>query len=135
MAGFTDSLEDQLLETVLNSQAYSPPANRYIALFTTLPQDDGTGGVEVVTVGTNYARVLEAGVPPWKSDGPGERSNNATLTFPQASAAWGTILGFGLYDASTGGNLLMFGSLATPKSINNGDQPSFAVGALQVSLD
>lgn len=31
---------------------------------------------------------------------------NATITFPQATASWGTVISVGLYDASTAGNLL-----------------------------
>lgn len=31
---------------------------------------------------------------------------NATVTFPQATANWGTVLAFGLYDASSSGNLI-----------------------------
>lgn len=33
-------------------------------------------------------------------------TSNATITFPQATANWGTVTSFGLYDASTSGNLL-----------------------------
>jgi hypothetical protein len=33
-------------------------------------------------------------------------TTNSTITFPQATANWGTVTSFGLYDASTSGNLL-----------------------------
>jgi uncharacterized RDD family membrane protein YckC len=38
--------------------------------------------------------------------GPTSNSNNSTITFPQATASWGTVVAFGLYDAVSGGDLL-----------------------------
>ena len=35
-------------------------------------------------------------------------NTNAIITFPLATASWGTIVGFGMYDASTSGNLIHF---------------------------
>jgi hypothetical protein len=37
---------------------------------------------------------------------PGTITNNAVITFPQATANWGTVIGFGLCDGSAGGNIL-----------------------------
>lgn len=37
---------------------------------------------------------------------PSSMLNGAAVTFPQATASWGTVVAFGLYDASTGGNLI-----------------------------
>lgn len=36
----------------------------------------------------------------------GVTNTNATITFPQAAANWGTVVFFGFYDAVTGGNFL-----------------------------
>ena len=39
---------------------------------------------------------------------PATVANGASVTFPTASADWGTVTSFGLFDASTSGNLLAF---------------------------
>lgn len=39
-------------------------------------------------------------------------------------------------DATSGGNMLIYAALTTPKTINNGDAaPSFAPGALTFRID
>jgi len=40
--------------------------------------------------------------------GPSTTQNNAVVTFPQATANWGTVIAFGVYDAATSGNLLFW---------------------------
>jgi hypothetical protein len=40
--------------------------------------------------------------------GPSQITNTAAITFPAATASWGTVVSFGLYDASTVGNLLLW---------------------------
>lgn len=43
---------------------------------------------------------------------PSTISNGSTVTFPQATGSWGTVIAFGLYDAATVGNLLAWDFLA-----------------------
>jgi hypothetical protein len=59
----------------------------------------------------------------------------ADVVFPQATASWGTVVGFGLYDAASGGNLLYFNNLTTSKQIDSGDQLSFPAGNVTLSED
>ena len=40
--------------------------------------------------------------------GPSQITNSATITFPAATANWGTAVSFGLYDAATSGNLMLW---------------------------
>ena len=55
MAGFSDYLEDKVLDHVFGGTAYTAPATLYVALYTVAPDDTG-GGTEVTTTGTAYAR-------------------------------------------------------------------------------
>lgn len=105
------------------------PATLYVALFTTTPtMPAGTGGVEVA--GGAYARqAIAFGVA---GTGPAVGNNTALVTFPTATAAWGTIVGAGLYDAATGGNLIDAGALTVSKTIGTGDV--FAVPASNYTL-
>ena len=66
----------------------------------------------------------------------GQTSNNAAITFPSPTANWGVVTHLGVYDAVSGGNLLFWVALTTPKTINNLDAaPSFAAGALTFTMD
>lgn len=136
MAGsFSDFLEQKVLNHVFGATAYSAPGTLYFALFTTAPSDSG-GGTEVT--GGSYARVAltnnTTNFPNATGTSPTSKSNGTTITFPAASANWGTVVAFGIFDASSGGNLICWADLTANKTINNGDTASFAVGALTITL-
>jgi hypothetical protein len=122
----TDYLEDALLNHVLRNFAYTSPTTIYVALFTTLPADDGTGGVEVS--GGSYGRQSVT----FNAPSGGQVTNNGAVTFPTATASWGTVVGMGLYDAAVAGNLLYYANLTSSKVVDSGDQLSFANAALVV---
>lgn len=108
-------LANKILDHTFGRTTYTGPATLYIALFTTMPLADGSGGIEVT--GGSYARVASTNdVTNWPNASAKSKHNANSLTFTQASAAWGVILGGGIYDALTGGNLLVFGQF--PSSIN-----------------
>lgn len=82
-------------------------ATRYLALFTVAGTDAGTGFTEVS--GGSYARASIT-LSEFNSNNaaPFVLANNAAISFPTATASWGNIVAFGIYDASTGGNLLFW---------------------------
>lgn len=138
-------LENNLIDFLLRGQAYTPPATIYVALFTATPSDAG-GGTEVS--GGSYARASlacslaslagtqGAGTTAASSGTSGVTSNNAAITFPTPSANWGTVTHFGVFDASTAGNLLFYGALTVNRTINNGDAaPAFPTSNLTFSVD
>lgn len=145
MAAMSDYLENKLIDHILRGQTYTSPANTYIGLFTTNPSDTG-GGTEVS--GGSYARVTIPGaLTSWagtqganttvaSSGTSGTTSNNGSITFPAPTANWGVITGFGMFDASTSGNLLFYGALTINKTVNNGDAaPTFSPAALSIQID
>lgn len=84
----------------------------YVGLLTGISSDgNGTGEVEVS--GGGYARVATTGASwgPASGSVPVTAGNASAITFPASTGAWGTILGFRLWDALTGGNRLMGGYL------------------------
>lgn len=146
MAAMSDFLENKILDWLLRGQSYSPPATVYVALFTTGDNDADSSKVEVS--GGSYARVAvtsalanwagtqSAGSTTASSGTGGTTSNNGAITFPAPTANWGSITGIGIYDASTGGNLLFYGALGTSKTVNNGDPaPSIVAGSLTLQID
>lgn len=128
MAGFSDYLENKLLDYVFSKTAYTAP-DKYIALFTAAPSDSG-GGTEVN--GNDYARKLHNTFSVASS---GQVSNSGAITFTAASGAWGTVTHFGIFDSLSGGNLLGWAILGTPKAVTTGDVVSFADSTLQITLD
>lgn len=137
MAGFVDTVEQALLDHFLTDPAYTPPATMYIGLSSTTPTEAAGNFTE--PSGGSYARVSTAAAD-WSAatgTAPATKTNTATKTFTAASATWSSgsnLTHFGLFDASTAGNLLLWGALGTAKPVLSGDTASFAAGALVLKL-
>lgn len=143
-AALTDYLENKLIDTFLRAQAYTMPATVYVGLYTSCPTDS-TAGTEVS--GGSYARVaITSSLANWagtqsaastttSSGTGGTTSNNGVITFPTATADWGTVACFGVSDAGSGGNLLFYATLTASRNITNGSTASFAAGALTLQID
>lgn len=144
MSALSNYLENELIDHLFRARAFTAPTEHYIALFTAAPSDSG-GGTEVT--GGSYARVnVTPGFAEWEGTGGettdvdsagtgGATQNRNAITFPAPTADWGQATHFGIFDASSGGNLLLHGALTTPKTVNNGDPaPSFAAGDLDITL-
>jgi hypothetical protein len=103
----------------------------YVALFTSAAT---TNPPNVEVTGGSYARQLMTSN--WTNAGsnPTVASNTAIVTFPSATANWGTVNQFAIMDALTAGNMRGWGDLASPKVINNGDTARFAAGTLTISV-
>ncbi len=117
----SQSFLDYLLKGVAMSAL---PSSLWLALFTTTPNSAGTGGVEVSTSGTGYARVelSRAGATWTGPTGTNQEYNNTNeLVFPVPTGNWGTIVSLGIYDAASNGNLIFTSTIATGKSVALGD--------------
>jgi hypothetical protein len=135
MSNASDYLEGQLRAHIFRTATFTKPTALWVALFTVTPSDSG-GGTEVT--GGSYVRV---NVPPldanWTaaSSTDGNTDNAAPITFAAPSANWGTVVAFGIFDASTSGNLYVWGPITPSKTINASDPaPSFAIGALDITF-
>jgi len=130
MAGsFSNFLELELLDHIGGNGGYTAPTP-YVALYTAAPTDAG-GGTEVT--GGSYARVNANTL--FGVAAAGSMANDGEITFPTASASWGTVVAFAILDAATAGNFLVWGDLTTSKVVGSGDTAKFAVGALVINLD
>jgi len=127
MAEFSNYLENAVINAVLRNSPYSSPTTVYVGLYTTDPTD-ADSGTEVS--GGSYARTSVA----FDAPSNGVTQNTADLTFPTATASWGTVTHIGLHDASTGGNLLFHTALDTSKAIDSGDIFKITTGNLTVTL-
>ena len=129
MAGFSDYLEDKVLDHVFGGTAYTAPATLYVALYTVAPDDTG-GGTEVT--GGSYAR--QSGAFTVSGTNPTTASNSAAIEYPTATADYGTVVAVGILDASSSGNLLAYANLDTSKSVTTGDVFRFDTGDLDITL-
>lgn len=137
MAGFVDSIEQAILNHVFTDPAWTPPTTLYIGLSSTTPTEAG-GNVTEPSTGS-YARVSTVAADWSAASGtaPAVKTNTAVKTFPTATADWvaaANLTHFVIFDASTAGNVVLWGLLGTAKPVLNGDTPSFAAGALVVKL-
>lgn len=123
-----------------------PKRQLYVGLFTANPSDTGggtevTGGsyarVQITNTNANWAATNSAGSTAAVSTGTGgTTSNNNVVTFATPTANWGTITAIGLFDSSTGGNLLAWAVQSPNKTVNNGDSaPTIAAAALTYQVD
>lgn len=146
MSAASNYTEDRTLDFWLknNSQSTSSPSTVFLALFTS---DDSTGGTaenleagtltnEVTTSGTSYARQSVS----FGTISNGSVSNSGNVTFPAATANYGTVTHVAVMDANStddsagAGNVLFYGALTSSKTIESGDTFQITTGNLTVSL-
>lgn len=133
MSQMSDYLEDAIRNWFKGTTFPTKGANAYVALFTAAPSDSG-GGTEVS--GNAYARQAIANAN-WTSGaaGTGSITNSALIAFPAATpAGWGTVTHFGIFDALTVGNLLMWNALGASKVVAADDVVQFAIGAITLTF-
>ena len=127
MSEMSNFLENALINATLRNTTYTSVATVYVSLWTSDPTDAGSG-TEVS--GGSYARTaVTFGAP-----SNGASLNSADVTFPTATASWGTVGWIGINDAATSGNLLYHTALDTAKAIDSGDIFKISTGNLSVTL-
>lgn len=133
MSSQTNYLKEQLSDHLLSGTAFPVVSAAYAALFSGATTDGLTdGGADEGEVAAGgYARVLvtsgftfAAGVATFDE-----------VEFPQATASWGTISHFAIFDALTSGNALLHGPLSGTKAIESGDVAKFVSGQLTVTFE
>ena len=87
----------------------------------------------------NWAGTQSSGSTTASTGTSGTTSNNNGITYPQPTGNWAAtpavVWGLALYDASSGGNLIMFGPIATPTSITAASTPpAIPVSDLTITL-
>jgi hypothetical protein len=136
-SGWTQYLEKKILDLVFGNQSYSIPTTLYLGICTGGCTDAGVVTGEPTIGALGYARVVvtnnNTNFPNCTTDG--TKNNGVTLTFPEASGSWGTISTYVWFDASTGGNALVYADVTTPKAVVSGDTPKINAGDMTLTLD
>jgi len=125
----SNTFETHTLQYLFTTTSVTRPTAWYIALFTSNPAEDASG-TEVSTSGTAYARQSAT----FTVSG-NEATNSAAIEFPTATASYGTVSHVGVFDASTGGNLIAYAALTTSKAIDTGDVLRLPANDLDITMD
>lgn len=125
MSAASNYLENKLVEHVFRGVAFTAPAKTYIALHTNNPGE--TGANEVTTaVYPAYTRqdAAKGGTQgsAWTAASDGVVKNALQLLYAMYDGAGPlTVTHFSVWDAATGGNMLVYAPLASSRTINPGD--------------
>lgn len=140
-SGFADYGENKGLDAIYGGvsmgggAASTAPTTWYIGLFTAAAGESG-GGTEVT--GGNYSRIaVTNNTTNFPSASGGSKTNGVAFTSAVSSASWGTIVGIGIHDASTAGNMWAYADIAggDQQNINAANQQwSLPIGALTLTL-
>jgi len=128
MTALSDYAENKLLDHLLGTTAYTAPSTVYIGL-ATQSFTDANSSVELT--GNNYARKSIA----FDDAASGATDNTSAVEFNAATGSWGEVSHFGLFDQSSGGNLLLHGAFQNPKTIASGDVLKIDAGDLDITAD
>ena len=119
-------LENEILDHILGTGAFTHPSTVYVGL-ATATFGEGNTGTELT--GNNYSRKSAT----FSIASGGTTSNSAAIEFDAATGSWGSVSHFGIFDASSGGNLLIHGAFSSPKTIASGDILKIDTGDLDVT--
>ena len=129
----THYAEALVLNALFRATAFTPPTTIYMSLWTVTPDDSGSG-TEVS--GSAYVReAVTFSAPATQSPSGSQIANSANVLFPAATGSWGTIVGFALHDAASGGNMLFKDLLTNPLTVTTGMQPQFSSSSLTLLVD
>lgn len=136
---FTNYLEHATLDYLFGATSYTPSGTLYVGLSTTTPAEDGTNFTEPASA-SGYARAAITNTKSYWSTAAqtstsGEVHNLSTITFGVSSGNWGTITHGGLFDALTGGNLLVQSAFADSQVIGNNTTVNIPSGSFSIRID
>lgn len=131
MSGFSNYLQNAVLNYLKGTAMPTAPASVFVALFNGDPTDAGTGGTEVTTTIRTAGRVAATF---GAITGNTSMANSALVDFGNAAGA-ASLTHFGLFSAASGGNLLFSGPLTVPMPVVATNPVNFPVGSLTVGVD
>lgn len=121
----------KLLNLMFNATSFSFPATLYFALWTTTLTAASTGSSGTEAAYTSYARVaMTANTTNFPTSTSGAAIQNAVaITWPANTGGSETETYIAICDASSAGNMLMWGSI-TSTAVAGGDTPQINVNGL-----
>lgn len=121
----TDTVENELLDALVDNAAFSVTGPIKLALVTA-NGTDSTAGTEVV--GGSYARQTIA----FAAASGGQVTSTGTVSFGNMPTT--TVVGIELYDSNGTPKRLAYGPLAASKSLTAGDTLEFAASSVTLTM-
>lgn len=127
-----------ILNHVFRTTSYTAPTNVYVGLLSTCPTA-GNNGTELTGNGYTRSSAIAKADASWTYTAAtfiaaATIVNAAAISFPAAATNPWTVNCFGVYDASSAGNLLYWGSVTgAPVTVSVGATASFAIGQLTIT--
>ena len=127
-------MADKILGWIKGTTFTAAPATLYVGLFSTTPTANVSSGTEVT--GSSYARQAVASTA-WSAISQAadtihdQITNSNAITFPAVTTTGYTVVGVGIWDAASAGNLLYYQAV-TSQAVAVGNQYVIAAGALSV---
>ncbi len=124
----TDTFENRILNWLLTTNSATRPTSWYVGLYASGNQpSDSASGTELS--GNGYARQSVSFSVTGNAG-----TNSGTVSFPTATGSWGTITYAGIFDASSGGNLIAYAQLGASKVIDTNDILQISASSLTLTL-
>jgi hypothetical protein len=138
MTAMSDYMERKLVNHIFRDTSWTAPSVIYVGLvglYNAAELEAGTITKELS--GGSYARVSVKGDAKWPDPAAvtnGLTDNVAAIEFATASADWGHVSGLFISNASTAGDVLLYGSLTAVKQVDDTDQFVIAIGDLDITF-
>lgn len=131
-SGLSHYTVNKAVDHVFRGRTFSPPGELWWGLLTALPATDWGNDPTELTAG-DYARkelspsdshflATQGGNLGASSGASGRTQNVFTVLFGQAASDWGTLVGIGIWDAETDGNLIGWAELNDYVTVATDDQ-------------
>lgn len=132
MSALSDYSENKLADHAVGTATYTPGATLTVKLYTSSPSDSG-GGTEVSGGGYVAATLTNNTVnfPQSLTSGSPTKTNGTVIQFPVATASWGTITHWAIYE---GANLLVYGPFSPSNYVSPADAPKIDAGKLSIEF-
>jgi len=133
----TKELELQIINILTGVQSWTG-GSLEVRLYTSVPAESYTfapfpdGAVEVSGGSYTPMPIVFDDGPTADGNGGFYVTHTAAVTFPTATANWGTVVAFAIYDTSN--NMYLYvGDVDTPFAVDNGDDAVFAAGSIVIT--
>lgn len=133
MPGLGNAVELKVLEHIVGKTSYTMPSGLLLALTTVAVAETDTGATITRATYTGYADKSVAGSD-WGTAAAGAIANVNPITFAACTGSTSTIIGFALLSAA-GGDVIIFGTLASLVVSTTQTPVNFAAGALSATAD
>lgn len=106
------------------------PQKLYLGLSSTAPEPDGSGVTEPISGGYRRVELTNLSAPE-----DGVVINSKPIYFDESTGSWGLVTHYGVFDAESGGNLLIYGKLNPSHTVKESAIMTIRTGALKFAVE